>query len=242
MSKDYDAFKDIFLSLKKLFSRLFGYVRTGTDRLKTVGPKLRYRSSLYYRATARPYELLVRSKGAYGEYLLYDRLRRVKGRWLFNVYLPKKEETTEIDALLICKRGIFVFESKNFAGRIYGRADAKEWYQTVMTGKGIAKQRFFNPIMQNGAHKRALNMLIGEDCPVYPVVVFGRGCRLMIPPEEYDRNVMTTLNRLPSFLKRFRGGLSDGQIDGLYSRLLPYTQVSDGEKKKHIAYAKERYR
>ena len=44
-----------------------------------------------------------------------------KGRTLRNVYIPKdNEETSEIDVVYITQKGIFVFESKNYTGWIFG--------------------------------------------------------------------------------------------------------------------------
>ena len=84
---------------KDLFSPVFG--RMGAVRRKISGffPELfcrmRYRSSLY-RSSCRiaKYSDLKKDRGAYGEFLVYDALRREKGRWLFNLYLPKGEEQT----------------------------------------------------------------------------------------------------------------------------------------------------
>lgn len=54
--------------------------------------------------------------GSYGEYCIFKLLKSYESqgaKFLFNVYLPKGEnETTEIDVLMICSQGIYVFESK----------------------------------------------------------------------------------------------------------------------------------
>ena len=64
--------------------------------------------------------------GSYGEKLTAKELKRVnffgrKGKILRNVYLPKENgQTSEIDLLYITEKGIFVFESKNYSGWIFG--------------------------------------------------------------------------------------------------------------------------
>lgn len=65
-------------------------------------------------------------KGKYGETLTVRKLKKVKllgrdGEILRNVYIPKDNgETSEIDVMFITQKGIFVFESKNYSGWIFG--------------------------------------------------------------------------------------------------------------------------
>ena len=226
---------------KDLFSPVFG--RMGAVRRKISGlfPELfcrmRYRSSLY-RSSCRiaKYSDLKKDRGAYGEFLVYDALRREKGRWLFNLYLPKGEEKTEIDALLLSERGIFLLESKNFSGRVYGSVGNPEWFHTFETSRGIKKQRFFNPIMQNSAHKKALCRLIGREEVIFPMVVFGKNTDLRVQaPKEYSKELMT-LKRLPSAVHSFeKGALEQEEIERLYGVLEPYTRVDTNQKYCHRA-------
>ena len=64
--------------------------------------------------------------GKRGETLTERELKLVKlfgrkGRTLRNVYIPKDNgETSEIDVVYITQKGIFVFESKNYSGWIFG--------------------------------------------------------------------------------------------------------------------------
>ena len=226
---------------KDLFSPVFG--RMGAVRRKISGffPELfcrmRYRSSLY-RSSCRiaKYSDLKKDRGAYGEFSVYDALRREKGRWLFNLYLPKGEEKTEIDALLLSERGIFLLESKNFSGRVYGSVGNPEWFHTFETSRGIKKQRFFNPIMQNSAHKMALCRLIGREEVIFPMVVFGKNTDLRVQaPKEYSKELMT-LKRLPSAVHSFeKGALEQEEIERLYGVLEPYTRVDTHQKYCHRA-------
>ena len=71
--------------------------------------------------------------GQYGEYLTEYALlsRSMEGYYvvLKNLYLPMKGKTTEIDLLMIHEKGIFVFESKNYSGWIFGSEDQLKWTQ-----------------------------------------------------------------------------------------------------------------
>ena len=90
--------------------------------------------------------------GQYGEYLTEYALlsRSMEGYYvvLKNLYLPMKGKTTEIDLLMIHEKGIFVFESKNYSGWIFGNEKYKMWTQTLPQGKGrpSKKEKFLNLI------------------------------------------------------------------------------------------------
>ena len=84
-----------------------------------------------------------------------------------------KEETTEIDVLMISPKGLFVFESKNYSGWIFGSENQKNWYQTLPAGRGRShKENFYNPIMQNRSHIKHLKAFLGTDIPVRSIIVF----------------------------------------------------------------------
>ena len=53
---------------------------------------------------------------------------------LKNIYVPTQGKTTEIDLLMIHEKGIFVFESKNYSGWIFGSADQLNWTQSLQNG------------------------------------------------------------------------------------------------------------
>ena len=94
-------------------------------------------------------------KGRHGEKLTEKELKKVsffgrKGRTLRNVYIPKENgETSEIDVMFICQKGIFVFESKNYSGWIFGNERDQYWTTSLSNRQ---KNRFYNPIKQNRTH------------------------------------------------------------------------------------------
>ena len=117
-----------------------------------------YYSSTYYMQTTAPYLEVTTDKGKYGEYLIYDCLKYYENtgaKFLFNCYLYKDNgQTTEIDVIMIHSSGIFVFESKNYSGWIFGNEKASTWTQTLAVGRGkpAEKEHFYNPIRQNELH------------------------------------------------------------------------------------------
>ncbi len=237
MRDDRRLFKKLFLVFSHSFSRIGIAVRCGIGHLHRLAADFRYRFSVFYKENGKlPLKILKNDFGRYGEYLLYDRLRREKGQWLFNLYLPHGREYTEVDALLLSPAGIFIFESKNFSGRIYGLAGQREWFHTFRTAKGIKKQRFFNPLMQNGAHLTALSRLVPENVPLYPMVVFGSNAELFTPEAENSPDRLMTLGKLPGRVKALRKNSKFScEYKELYNLLKPYTAVDIKMKNDHIA-------
>ncbi len=224
---------------KKLFLPVAGTIGAGAEKLSNLFLDIRawayYKRSPYFAQIARPFEKLKKDRGAYGEYLLSVALKSEKGRWLFNVYLPTGEEHTEIDALYLCSRGVFVLESKNFKGRIYGLGSQKEWVQTLKSKKGIRKLRFFNPLMQNRAHTRVLSALLPPGTPIYPMVVFGAQAKLYTPVAKELPLEVFLLTKLKNRVRSHpKGVLSEGQIQELYNILSPFTRIAWQEKQEHI--------
>lgn len=205
---------------------------------------IKYKNSSYYQCTKLPYYRVKRDLGRYGEYLIYRRLKyfeKNSAKFLFNVYIPKENgETTEIDVLLICKKGIFVFESKNYSGWIFGSDSQKIWYQTLPMGKGKShKEHFFNPIIQNDAHIQHLRSFLGVEIPIRSVIVFSERCTLknvqvqrpdvlLIKRDDISLTVSTVCDQFQDDL------LTESEVENLYQRLYPYTQVDEAAKKQHI--------
>lgn len=119
--------------------------------------------------------------GQYGEDLTADVLKwskrfGYKGAMLRNVYIPKGTgETSEIDLLYITKKGIFVIESKNYSGWIFGNGNDQYWTQSLPNKQ---KKRFYNPMKQNRTHIRWLLQYLGEDIRTYSMIVFSERCEL----------------------------------------------------------------
>lgn len=207
-----------------------------------------YNACSYYKITKTPYFSMRRDLGKYGEYLTYNYLKKYEkegAKFLFNIYIPKESgDTTEIDVLMICKKGIFVFESKNFSGWIFGNEKQKYWYQTLPAGKGRShKERFFNPVMQNRSHIKHLTAFIGDQFNTHSIIVFSERCTLKkIEISSTDINVIKR-NQIAYCVSNIYNkteieNLTEDEINLIYNKLYPLTQISESEKKQHIANIK----
>jgi hypothetical protein len=86
-----------------------------------------------------------------------------------NVTLPTPDGTTQIDHIFISCFGIFVVETKNMKGWIFGEEKQKQWTQKFFK-ESFA---FQNPLHQNYKHVKTLEALL--DVPpnvIHSVVVF----------------------------------------------------------------------
>ena len=140
-----------------------------------------FEESEYYKQTNNSLQKIMSDKGKMGEYLTYSDLTFVTGykKFILNAYIPTKNgETTEIDIIMIHETGLYIFESKNFSGWIYGTDTENEWVQTLPNGRGIQKNYFYNPIIQNRQHMKWLGHYLNDILPMFSFVVFSDRCIL----------------------------------------------------------------
>ena len=112
-------------------------------------------------------------KGILGEFVV-----NISTKWLLdkneyhlikNVTLPTEEGTTQIDHIIISIYGIFVVETKNMKGWIFGNASQRFWIQKIYKHSN----KFQNPLHQNYKHVKTSEQLLElKDNQVYSLVVF----------------------------------------------------------------------
>ncbi|HKM03142.1 MAG TPA: NERD domain-containing protein [Lachnospiraceae bacterium] len=204
---------------------------------------IQFKQGSYYKITHNSFLSTIFDIGRNGEYQIYKRLcyhENTGGKFLFNCYLPKENgETTEIDVLLINSNGIFVFESKNYSGWIFGDEKEKNWTQTLPQGKGHShKERFFNPIMQNKIHIKWLRNMVGDAVTLYSIIVFSERCTLKkVNVTSQDVQVINrhvierAVNQAGSMQS---SNVSLEEIKKIYDKLYPFTQISEEQKLQHV--------
>lgn len=88
---------------------------------------------------------------------------------LHNVTLPTVDGTTQIDHILVSCFGIFVIETKNMKGWIFGGERQRQWTQQIF--KKTVK--FQNPLHQNYKHIKALeDTLAAPPDIIHSIIVF----------------------------------------------------------------------
>lgn len=188
-----------------------------------------------------------RSKGNTGEYLIDYALAHgsIEGRKeLFrNLLVPRKgvTSTSEIDCLMLHERGVYVFESKNYSGWIFGSADQRQW---TMSLNKSTKERFYNPIRQNQGHVNALSDALGLPPEAFvSFVVFSERCELMKVPENTDSMVICRRNHLVRDVKRSLANrtfeFEDEQLEEASRKLRALAQGStQAARSEHVEQAK----
>lgn len=177
--------------------------------------------------------------GNYGEFQSYKYLFMTPGKreFIHNCYLPAEKGLTEIDLLMIHETGLYVVESKNYSGWIFGDEKQKEWTQVLAGGK--KKIRFYNPIWQNAGHVKALRTFFNEyqDLPIFSLVVFSERCELKKITFQTENVFVINRDQLKSVFKKQIQGKnkcsSEVMVD-IYQRLLPLCKKDEEEKQQHI--------
>lgn len=84
------------------------------------------------------------------------------------LFKTSKNHSCQIDHIVINKYGIFVIETKNYSGCIYGEENVREWKQIL----GSVINKFYNPVMQNSTHIYHLSRRLGIKDVFKNIVVF----------------------------------------------------------------------
>jgi hypothetical protein len=169
-------------------------------------------------------------------------------RVLRDMYIPYNGETKQIDVLLLTQFGIYVIESKDYSGWIFGSLNSKIWTQSLNKNN---RYKFYNPIWQNNSHIKALCTYLHSKCEYfnledddfYSLIIFSGKAELKkIPQNLVDCKVINDyeLNDYINYENMNKPQIfTEEQLDKFYNILLPTTQVSDEVKQKHIENVKK---
>lgn len=103
----------------------------------------------------------------------------IPSRTIFHdLYMPTKNGHTQIDVVVPTSVGILVFEVKDYSGWIFGNGLQDKWTQVLAYGS--EKHQFYNPIMQNEGHIKAIRRTCEQlqDVPIYSIIVFYGSSRI----------------------------------------------------------------
>lgn len=92
-----------------------------------------------------------------------------------DIYLPRPdgEGSTQVDHLVVSRFGLFVIETKNYQGWIFGDEKQGKWTQQIYR----KRSKFQNPLHQNLLHIRALECFLGiERRHFHNIIYFAGDC------------------------------------------------------------------
>lgn len=170
--------------------------------------------------------------GSLGEYYVARILKRLNKKDYIvynNIYLKKNGRTSQIDHLVISIYGIYVIETKNYKGWIFGNEKSKYWTQTLYK----KKYKIFNPVIQNWTHVNFLKSISRDLRNVYffPIVVFAGTAKLKkissSTPVIYKRKLFKTIKRNKEVI------ITHDQLAKINGILFQHMQTGTGVKKEH---------
>lgn len=102
-----------------------------------------------------------------------------------DVILKTTHGTTQIDHIVVSRYGVFVIETKNYRGEIYGNDSRDKWKQIIKTDVTykkkwwktytyITKSEFYNPISQSLGHVAKVKQILANipNVKIISIVVF----------------------------------------------------------------------
>lgn len=168
--------------------------------------------------------------GEIGEYQIAQILNTLPREYqVFNdIYLSNNDMTTQIDHIVVSIYGIFVIETKNYKGQIYGNNNSEYWTENFY-GKAY---KFYNPIKQNHSHIKALQKLLRIPFDTFiSIIVFSNNATLKCDSLE---NIIYSFE-LKEFIKGYKKPIFNvDDVKKISAKLLQYNINSEDIKEVHI--------
>ena len=130
-----------------------------------------------------------------------------------NVTLPTEDGTTQIDHIIISKYGVFIIETKNMKGWIFGSPKQKTWTQKIYKHS----RKFHNPLLQNYKHVKTIESLLGlDDQQIHSVVVFVGDSTFKT---ELPENVIHGAGYIRFIKSKNKAIISDSEVEKIISKI-----------------------
>ncbi|WP_373033294.1 NERD domain-containing protein [Sulfurovum sp.] len=177
-------------------------------------------------------------KGLMGEMLVNFavniRLDKQRYHLLKNVTLPTEDGTTQIGHIVVSEFGVFVIETKNMRGWIFGNEKQKSWTQKIYRHTNT----FQNPLHQNYKHVKTMESTLGiEAGKIFSVVVFvgDSTFKTEMPPNVtyaggFVRYIMSKTEKIitPAEVKQIVSMIESGRLTNSFKTL-----------REHVRHVKE---
>jgi hypothetical protein len=116
-------------------------------------------------------------RGKRGEQRIFSILKRLPDEYYSwnDIVIQRNGYSVQIDHVVVSPYGIFVIETKNYTGWIYGNDTSDQWTKNMYG----YRYHFGNPVKQNHSHVKALaNLFCMSENSFIPIVVFLHGADL----------------------------------------------------------------
>lgn len=151
-----------------------------------------------------------------------------------DVILPSRNGTSQIDHIVVSQHGLFIVETKNLKGWIFGSEGNQKWTQSLY-GK---KYQFQNPLRQAYRQKKVLSEFLEiDESLIITAILFVGDCTFKT---SMPANVMKS--GIGSYIKKYRGVVLSpekvGEVIGVLNRHISGPGIT---KKDHIKSLRQRH-
>lgn len=155
-------------------------------------------------------------------------------RRFHDVIIPSGNGTTQIDHLIVSPFGLFIVETKNRNGWIFGSKGQKSWTQSLY-GNNYS---FQNPIRQTFRQKKIISKFLRVDeSTVHTIIYFVGNCKFKT---ELPDNVIKS--RLGKYIKQFKDRvLPPEEVDRVVGEIGYYVSESSLTARDHVRSLRERH-
>lgn len=145
--------------------------------------------------------------------------------------------TTQLDHIVISNFGLFVIETKNYSGWIFGSEHSTHWTQVIYR----FKRKFYSPVLQVKGQARALRNLLVEfpQLNIIPIVVFTKNADLHVRNET---KVLYTSQLVKSIFKYEEPNINELDKKHILTTIQAANLSNRKTKKQHIQHAKRQRR
>jgi len=180
-----------------------------------------------------------RFKGWRGERAVQAAIRRQLNPLIYvdmhNVTLPTADGgSTQIDHLIFSPYGLFVLETKNYQGWIFGTEKQREWTQQIFR----KRSRFQNPLRQNYKHVKTLQSLL-DIAPehLHSVIAFVGDCEFKTEMPAHVTRGLGFVGHIQSFTQPV---WSPEQMQALLDKLETLRlQPGRATDRRHVAHVRQ---
>ncbi|KGG88825.1 NERD domain-containing protein [Comamonas thiooxydans] len=180
-----------------------------------------------------------RFKGWRGERAVQAAIRRQLDPLIYvdmhNVTLPTADGgSTQIDHLIFSPYGLFVLETKNYRGWIFGTEKQREWTQQIFR----KRSRFQNPLRQNYKHIKTLQSLL-DIAPehLHSVIAFVGDCEFKTEMPAHVTRGLGFVGHIQSFTQPV---WSPEQMQALLDKLEELRlQPGRATDRRHVAHVRQ---
>lgn len=180
-----------------------------------------------------------RFKGWRGERAVQGAIRRQLNPLIYvdmhNVTLPTADGgSTQIDHLIFSPYGLFVLETKNYQGWIFGTEKQREWTQQIFR----KRSRFQNPLRQNYKHVKTLQSLL-DIAPehLHSVIAFVGDCEFKTEMPAHVTRGLGFVGHIQSFTQPV---WSPEQMQALLDKLEALRlQPGRATDRRHVAHVRQ---